>query len=140
MANKIFVDTSAWISYLGSDQPKHINIKNLIKQLINGGVILCTSNDVIDETTTRFIYDTNIKITEQFINLIKNSIAKNNLVQLWVDEQVQAEAFEIVVKFAEHKLSLTDATTVVLMKRFNIDSIISLDSDFKKVGIRTLPL
>ena len=72
MANKIFVDTSAWISYLGSDQPKHINIKNLIKQLIKNGVVICTSNDVIDETTTRFIYDTNIKITGQFINLIKN--------------------------------------------------------------------
>lgn len=139
MANKIFVDTSAWISYLGSDQPKHINVKNLIKQFIKDGVVICTSNDVIDETTTRFIYDTNIKITQQFINLIKNSITKNNLVQLWVDEQVQAEAFEIVVKFAEHKLSLTDATTIVLMNRFNIDSIISLDSDFKKVGIKTLP-
>lgn len=139
MANKIFVDTSAWISYLGSDQPKHINIKNLIKQFIKDGVILCTSNDVIDETTTRFIYDTNIKITEQFINLIKNNIAKNNLVQLWVDEQTQFEAFEVVVKFAEHKLSLTDATTVVLMKRFNIDAVVSLDSDFRKVGIKTLP-
>jgi len=139
MANKIFVDTSAWISYLGSDQPKHINIKNLIKQLIKNGVVICTSNDVIDETTTRFIYDTNIKITGQFINLIKNSIAKTNLVQLWVDEQVQAEALETIIKFAEHKLSLTDATSIVLMRRFNIDSIISLDSDFKKVGIKTLP-
>lgn len=139
MANKIFVDTSAWISYLGSDQPKHINIKNLIKQLIKDGVVICTSNDVIDETTTRFIYDTNIKITGQFINLIKKSVAKNNLVQLWVDEQVQSEAFETIMKFAEHKLSLTDATSIVLMKRFNIDSIISLDSDFRKVGIKTLP-
>ncbi|OGE64222.1 hypothetical protein A3I48_03810 [Candidatus Daviesbacteria bacterium RIFCSPLOWO2_02_FULL_36_7] len=139
MASKIFVDTSAWISYLGSDQPRHINIKNLIKRFIKDGVVICTSNDVIDETVTRFIYDTNIKTTEQFINLIKDSIAKNNLVQLWVDEQVQAEAFEIVEKFAEHKLSLTDATTIVLMKRFNIDSIISLDSDFRKVGIKTLP-
>lgn len=139
MTNKVFVDTSAWIAYLGSDQPKHINIKNLIKQFIKDGVVLCTSNDVIDETTTRFIYDTNIKITQRFISLIKDSIAKNNLVQLWVDEQVQSEAFEVMIKFAEHKLSLTDATSIVLMKRFNIDSIISLDSDFKKVGIKTLP-
>lgn len=139
MANKVFVDTSAWIAYLGSDQPKHIKIKNLIKQFIKDGVVLCTSNDVVDETTTRFIYDTNIKITQRFISLIKDSIAKNNLVQLWVDEQVQAEAFEVLIKFAEHKLSLTDATSIVLMKRFNIDSIISLDSDFRKVGIKTLP-
>lgn len=139
MANKIFVDASAWISYFGSDQPKHISIKNLIKQFIKDGIVICTSNDVIDETVTRLIYDTNIKIAEEFINFIKNSIQTNSLVQLWVDEQIQAEAFEILVKFAEHKLSLTDATTVVLMKRFNIDSIISLDSDFTKIGIKTLP-
>lgn len=139
MANKIFVDTSAWISYLGSDQPKHLNIKSLIKQSFKDSVVICTSNDVIDETTTRFIYDTNIKITQEFINLIKTSSRINSLVQLWVDEQVQAEAFEIVEKFAEHKLSLTDATSIVLMKRFNIETVISLDSDFKKVGIKTLP-
>lgn len=139
MANKIFVDTSAWISYFGSNQPKHINIKNLIKTAIKDGEVICTSNDVIDETVTRFIYDTNIKITLEFINFIKSSITKNNLVQLWIDEQIQAEAFKLLEKFGEHKLSLTDVTTLVLMNRFNIDIVISLDSDFKKVGLKTLP-
>ncbi len=139
MASKIFVDTSAWISYFGSDQPKHISIQNLIKQFIRDNVTICTSNDVIDETVTRLVYDTNIKIAQEFINLIKKSSQVNSLVQLWVDEQVQSEAFEIVARFAEHKLSLTDATTIVLMNRFNIYSVISLDSDFKKVGLKTLP-
>lgn len=139
MANKIFVDTSAWISYLGSDQPKHINIKNLIKQSIKDGIVICTSSDVIDETTTRLIYDTNIKIVKEFIGLIRNSIQTNSLVQFWVDEEIQKEAFALVEKFAEHKLSLTDATTISLINRFNIDCVISLDSDFIKVGIKTLP-
>ncbi|MBI4039032.1 type II toxin-antitoxin system VapC family toxin [Candidatus Daviesbacteria bacterium] len=137
--NKIFIDTSAWISYFGSDQPKHINIKSLIKQFTKDGVVISTSNDVIDETVTRLIYDTNIKIVKKFTNLIRNSIKHNSLVQLWVDEQIQGEAFEIVDKFSEHKLSLTDATSIVLINRFNIDTVISLDSDFKKVGIKTLP-
>lgn len=139
MASKIFVDTSAWISYFGSDQPKHVNIKSLIRQCFKDGTVICTSNDVIDETVTRLIYDTNIKIAKEFINLIRNSVKTNTLVQLWVDEQIQAEAFEIVEKFSEHKLSLTDATTIVLMNRFNIDNVISLDSDFTKVGIKTMP-
>ena len=139
MAYKIFVDTSAWISYLGSDQPRHINIKNLIKKYIKDGVVICTSNDVIDETTTRLIYDTNIKIANRFINLIKESVRDHSIVQLWVDEEIQNDAFGMVQKFSEHKLSLTDATTMVLVKRFNIESIITLDSDFSKVGLRVLP-
>lgn len=139
MAHKVFIDTSAWISYSLSRQPKHSTIKNLVKQLIYDNVMICTSNDVVDETVTRLIYDTDTKIANKFINLIKDGSRTNNLVQLWVDEQIQAEAFEIVEKFAEHKLSLTDATTIALIKKFNIESVISLDSDFIKVGILTLP-
>ncbi len=139
MAKKIFVDTSAWISFLGSDQPRHINIKNLIKRFIKDRVTICTSNDVVDETTTRLIYDTNIKIAGRFINLIKEGIKSHSFVQLWVDEEIQNEAFELIQKFSEHKLSLTDATTMVLVNRFNIESVVSLDSDFKKVGLRVLP-
>lgn len=131
--HKVFIDSSAWISYCLSGQPKHSTVKQAVKQLIKDNAMICTSNDVVDETVTRLIYDADIKIAEKFINLIKDSRETNNLVQLWVDEEIQAEAFEIVQKFAEHKLSLTDATTIALVKKFSIDSIISLDSDFAKV-------
>ena len=139
MGRKVFIDTSAWISYSLSRQPKHSTIKSLIKQLIKDNLTIYTSNDVVDETATRLIYDTDIKIANKFINLIKDGSRTNNLVQLWVDEQIQSEAFEIIERFAEHKLSLTDATTIALVKKFNIESVISLDSDFIKVGITTLP-
>lgn len=139
MARKIFIDTSAWISYSLSGQPKHSIIKKIIRRLIKDRVTICTSNDVISETATRLIYDSDIKIVKKFIALIKETTKANTLVQLWIDEGVQNEAFEVVQKFQEHKLSLTDATTYVLMRRFAVDSIISLDSDFTKVGISTLP-
>ncbi len=135
---KAFIDTSAWISYSLSRQPKHSVIKGLIKQLVKNHVTICTSNDVVDETTTRLIYDTDIKIAERFINLIKEGVKSHSLVQLWVDEEIQNDAFGLVQKLSEHKLSLTDATTVVLVNRFNIESVVSLDSDFKKVGLRVL--
>lgn len=139
MARKVFIDTSAWISYSLSGQPKHSTIRNIIKQLIKERVTICTSNDVVDETTTRLIYDTDIKIVKKFINLIKDSTKANVLDQLWVDEDIQNVAFELIQKYSEHHLSLTDATSIVLIKDFGIESVISLDSDFKKVGIATLP-
>lgn len=139
MAQKVFIDTSAWISYSLSRQPKHSTIKDLVKKLIKDGVIILTSNDVVDETATRLIYDTDAKTAQKFIELIKKGVTSNNLIQLWVDEEIQTEAFKIMEKFSEHKLSLTDATTIALVKKFNIASVISLDSDFAKVGISTLP-
>jgi len=136
---KVFIDTSAWIPYCLSAQPRHSTIKNLVKEFIMDRVIVCTSNDVIDETVTRLIYDTNIKIAQKFINLIKDGTKNNSLVQLWIDEEIQNEAFELIQKFSEHKLSLTDATSITLIKKFSIESVISLDADFTKVGIPTLP-
>ena len=70
---------------------------------------------------------------------MKKSSQTNSLVQFWIDEEIQNEAFELVQKFSEHRLSLTDATSIALIKKFSIESIISLDTDFIKVGIPTLP-
>lgn len=136
---KVFIDTSAWISYSLSGQPKHSTIKNLIREFTKERIVVCTSNDVIDETVTRLLYHTNIKIAQKFINLIKDSTKNNNLVQFWIDEEIQNEAFELVQKYSEHKLSLTDATSIALVKKFSIESVIALDSDFIKIGIPTLP-
>lgn len=139
MTRKVFIDTSAWISYSLSRQPKHSTVKALIKQLIKDNLMIYTSNDVVDETVTRLIYDADVSIANKFINLINSGNRTGNLIQLWVDEQIQTEAFELVNKFSEHKLSLTDATTIALIKKYNIESVVSLDSDFIKVGIPTLP-
>lgn len=139
MVQKVFIDTSAWISYSLSKQPKHSTVEKLIKQFVKAGATIYTSNDVIDETVTRLVYDTDIKIVQRFINLINKGVKSNNFIQLWVDEEIQTEAFELVKKFVEHQLSLTDATTIALVKKFSIESVISLDSDFLKIGIPTLP-
>lgn len=135
---KVFIDTSAWMAYYLSDEPDHIRIKSLFKKFIKEHANIMTSNDVIDETVTNFVY---IKpnLAKKFIDFISESIKTNRILQLWVDEQIQAEAFEIVEKFAEHELSLTDATTIVLVRQFNIESVITLDSDFVKVGLSVLP-
>lgn len=135
---KTFIDTSAWMAYYLSDEPDHIRIKNLIKGFTKEHTAIITSNDVIDETVTNFIY-VKSKIAKKFVDFIQQAIATNTVTQLWVDEEIQNEAFGLVQKFSEHKLSLTDATTIVIVNRFNIESVVSLDSDFKKVGLRVLP-
>lgn len=135
---KVFIDTSAWMAYYLSDEPDHIRVKNLIKGFIKKHITIVTSNDIIDETVTNFIY-VKPKVAKKFIEFIQQATIMNTVIQLWVDEEIQNEAFELVQKFSEHKLSLTDATTIVLVQRFNIKSVVSLDSDFKKVSLHVLP-
>lgn len=139
MLKKVFIDTSAWIAYSLKGEKHHEAIKKLVYQMIEDGIMLFTSNDVIDETVTRLVYDTYPKITKSFIDFIEENIRKKSIVQLWTDEQIQDEAFQLIDKFADQKISLTDATSVVFVTHFKIDRILSLDSDFMKLGLSVLP-
>lgn len=137
--NKVFVDTSAWIAYISRDDAYHTAVSHALKSAIEEKNVICTSNYVFDETVTRLLYDASWNYVSEFIKFITQSVAVKSVVKLWVDEQVETEALSLVEKYHEHKLSFTDATSVVLMKRLNIQSILTLDSDFAKIGVPVLP-
>jgi predicted nucleic acid-binding protein len=54
-----------------------------------------------------------------------------------VDEILFKKAEKIFLKFAEHKLSITDATIYLCVKEFRLDEVFTLDSDFRKIGLKT---
>ena len=114
-------------------------VSQVLKAVVAERKVICTSNYVFDETVTRLLYDTSWKHTSAFIAFIAQSIMIKSIVKLWIDNHVEEEALSVVEKYHEHKLSFTDATSVVLMKRFKIGAILSLDSDFAKIGLRVLP-
>lgn len=136
---KLLVDTSAWLSFLLKNEQFHQQIKIIFAEEQKKGSVFYTTNDIVDETVTRLIYDNNRKIALQFMDFVEEGIKSKVLVQFWTDEEIQEEAFESIRKFKDQKLSLTDATSVVIMKRFKLDSILTLDSDFKKIGIPSMP-
>ncbi len=136
---QVFIDSSTWLAYYLSDEPDHIRVKNIIKKSNKEGKTIVTSNDVIDETVTFLVYH-KPQLVRKFIDFVQKAITTNALVQLWVDEEIQGQAFELVQKFSEHRLSLTDATTISLAKKFHIEAILTLDSDFTKLKAPVFPL
>ena len=136
---KVFIDTSAWISYYLPKEVGHTVIDKEVNRLVKEGHYLFTSNDIIDEAVTRLVRHHHLPGVEKFIDYLEKAIRERFLVQLWIDEEVQRDAFRLVEKFYEHRLSLTDATSMALMKRFKIDAILTLDEDFRKVGAKVLP-
>ncbi|MBI4064912.1 type II toxin-antitoxin system VapC family toxin [Candidatus Gottesmanbacteria bacterium] len=138
MRSKIFIDTSAWLAVYIPTEKQHQRVSTLVKQAVKSGTTLYTSNYISDETITRLLYDTDWPITKRFIQYYQKSVSQRTLVSLWVDEQCETEALVYLEKYHEHRLSLTDATSIVLVKRYTIDAILTLDSDFTKVGLRVL--
>lgn len=139
MAPKVFIDSSAWLAYIIKGEKDHTRVKSVFINYLRKGTTIFTSNDIIDETVTRLIYAADSTVVSSFLTLLDKSFTARVLTQIWVDGQIQLEAFNIVKKYADQKLSLTDATSMVIIKRYNIEAILTLDSDFAKLGFNSAP-
>ena len=58
---------------------------------------------------------------------------------LWVSAAVFSDAVEVFEQYDDQELSFTDATTVALVERHDIDSVLSFDDDFDGIVSRTDP-
>jgi predicted nucleic acid-binding protein len=98
---------------------------------------LYTSNYVLDESVTHVLYRTKRHDHAlRMLDLITNSRYIN---MLWVTEDVQNRAIFLFRRYTDKILSITDCTSAVLMNDYRIDTIFTFDSDFKVLGLKTIP-
>lgn len=136
---RIFIDTSAFLALLASDQDIHIQAKEILSELQRKRTLFITSSFVLSETYTRIIYDSNIKIAKKFHQMIVSGEEIGFMKVIWIDQLLDGEIYKIYTKFSEHKLSYTDASSYLLVKKFRLDGIFTFDAGFKKVGLPTRP-
>jgi len=140
LSEKIFIDTSAWLLFFQPEEPRHQEISKMFRSFDKGGYKVFISSDVVNELVARLVYCTNKQVLKRFLKILAESKKECSITELWVDEQTRNDALVLVEKYYDNKLSLTDCTSIVLMKRFNISKVVTLDSDFIKVGIPSIPV
>ena len=134
---KVFIDTGAFIAFFVKEEITHQKVMEKYQQYKQQRALFLTSDYILDELYTRLMYDFGKNITQQKIRTLAQSIEKEELKILNVDEIIFEKATEVFLRFAEHKISFTDATTYVLCKNFAIDEIFTLDKDFKRMRLTT---
>lgn len=134
---KVFIDTGAFIALFVSSERYHPKVSKKYKDYRKQRAQLFTSYFILDELFTRLIYDFGKSITQKAIDLLNKSIGKEELVVLDIDEAIFKKAQEAMIKFSEHKISLTDATSYILYKDLSLEEIFTLDDDFKKIRVST---
>lgn len=132
---KVFFDTSALVALLVDKEQFHSKVARQYKNYRQTRAVLFTSYYILDELFTRLLYY-KVDVRKQ-INKLKDSISANELTVLQIDENLFNKSVDIFLKFSEHKISFTDATSYVLYKDFSLDQIFTLDSDFKRMRIKT---
>ena len=134
---KVFIDTGAFIALFVSSEQYHQKVSKKYKDYRKQRAQLFTSYYILDELFTRLIYDFGKSVTQKAMELLNKSIEKEELVVLDIDELIFKKAQEVLIKFSDHKISFTDATTYVLYKDFSLDEIFTLVGDFKRVRVTT---
>jgi len=134
---KIFIDTGAFIALFVKSEINHKKVAVKYKEYKQKRALFLTSNYILDELYTRLMYDFGKNITYKVIQKLNKAKEEQQLRILNIDETVFNKSIEVFIKFGDHKISFTDATTYILIKDFQIDEIFTLDSDFKKIRAKT---
>ncbi len=134
---KIFIDTSAFLALILEDESYHQKVVDKYKAYKKSRAQLITSDYILDELYTRCVYRAGSFGAKIAIDLIQEIVSHDELTVLEVDLQVFKKAQEIFLKFSDHKISFTDATSYILYKDFALDEVFTLDSDFKKIRVAT---
>ncbi len=139
-SKRIFIDSSAWIEFILTREKHHKKVVDYVISEVKKRSKFFTSDYVLDETFTRLITDQSYHTAKTLKEKVKVLEKERQLLVLWTEEVFFNKAWVVFTKFAEHRLSFTDASIITYAQDLKIDEILTLDTDFKKVGLTTKPV
>ena len=134
---KIFIDTSAFIAYFIKQERHSLEVVKKYQVYRKQKATLLTSNYVLCELLTWINAKCHKSILEKVISVLETLENDGEINVFYIDKLIAKKSRDILLKFSEHKISFTDATSFVLYKDFNLDEVFTLDDDFKKMRINT---
>lgn len=137
---RIFIDTSGWIELILSGEIHHRAAAAYFVQESRAGSKFFTNDYVMDEAWTRLITNQSLTSAKALRAKTKEAERQRQLLVLWTDEAIFNRAWKKFTKFAEHKLSFTDAVIATIVEDLKIDEILTLDRGFKKIGLTIRPV
>lgn len=124
----IFVDTSAWYALADRDDADHKAAKAFIQKLTTP---LITTNFVVDEMITLLRYRLGHKMAAE----VGRKLWKEELAKLiFIDRDTEKRAWNLFLRYSDHKFSFTDCTSFVVMEQLGITHAFVFDRDFESYG------
>ncbi len=136
---KVFIDTSVFISLSVKKDINYQRVKKKYQEYKQQRALFLTSDYILDELYTRLIYDFNEKVCKDRVKKLTLAEKNGEINVLRINEVLFDKALKVFLKFSEHKISFTDASTYVCVKEYKLDEIFTLDSDFKKLRLKVSP-
>ena len=126
----IFIDTNVFISYYNEDDENHRISFKVIKDIEEdkyGPAFI--SDYIFDEIMTVSLMKTKDKEKTIRFGL---SILKSNIKMLKVNQEIFKRTWQLFHE-SKIKMSFTDFTNLVFLKKFNIEYLATFDKDFRRI-------
>jgi predicted nucleic acid-binding protein len=135
MAEKIFVDTSAWIALFVKNDKYHAKAASIFKNIQKTNAVLYTSDYVVDETVTTI----RVKSNHPYSLLALESILDSRMtVLVYVNPDYFMKIAQLYQKYKEQDFSFTDVSSFVICQSLHIKNVFAFDEDFRIAGFNLL--
>lgn len=136
MTRSVFIDTWGWYALIDRRDPEHTRTAALVRNLVQEGVRLVSSDYVIDESCTLAKARAGSKAATRLLDLVEGTRA---LDLEWVGSERFEKAKKRFRKYRDQAFSFTDCASFEIMHELKITEAITNDEHFRIAGFETLP-
>ena len=129
----IFVDTSAGLALINSDDANHRRAVDTLDRIIASGEEMFTHSFALVESVSLIQRRMGLALAVEFHDTLTRLISVH-----WVSEQEHLRGFELLRTRNRRGLSLVDCVSFILMNDRRCNSAFAYDDDFQREGFQTL--
>lgn len=137
--NRVFADTSYWFSLSVRTDINHDRTLALTRRLQTDGVLLYLSVLIAAETHRLILHKLGIEAGRRFIDQLFLQVGRGFVIVLSATWETTIEARQILVKYGDQDITLTDATSAILMRKNRIETAVGHDRHFEMMGFVRMP-
>jgi hypothetical protein len=136
VAAELFVDTSAWYVLAVASAPQHRKVSGALRQRIERGARIVTTNLIVAETHALLLRRTSRKVALTFVREVRRA---PNIVIASSAEYEESAVTDWLEKFDDQFFSLTDAVSFAVMSDRGVREALALDHHFAVAGFVVVP-
>jgi uncharacterized protein len=135
----VLVDSWGWIALLNKRDPYHRMVLPAFAELLTSGRALFMTSALLCET---------LQVTHRYYGKVAlldigqrmfETIAERKVTVLRSDEELEAQAWTLQVKFVDQKVSFTDCLSFAAMQRHGLKTAFTGDIHFTLLGFNIIP-
>lgn len=135
--NKVFVDTSFFVALLNSQDADHTTALVLQAELASKQISKLTSAYILLELCDGLSKLWYRSLAIQTVELLKRDPTFHIIP---ASNEIWENAWHLFTAYQDKEWSLTDCTSFVLMRQFNLNHALTADKHFQQAGFRALLL